>query len=516
MSSSQAITASLDGDATGSFWIGAAYLLAMCISQPVSSRCSNVSGRKAVILTSGMLLGVGSLVSGDSESMILLLLGRTTQGLGAGGLTALAYVVYDDLDRSGLSSNEGATNRVSTMFLTAISCTVAIGTVCGPLIGAVLSHGSDWRWLFRLNLPFCLILGIAVYNTNDTLRWSTRGAAKYSDIDFVAATLSVASLVPLLVGLSFAGSRYEWADWHTLAPISLGCTCVLLFAVWELRLGRSWLPFPAYRDTVESFLGLAAFRDPRAANTVVGSVILGVLMYTLLFFLPIYYRVVKEHDALATSLLLLPQTLMTAPCGAMVVVSVAADAILNLASGVGIGVLLPALTLGAKDSVRGEDATQAPMVLVYMRYLGSASGLIASGLAFQRLLRRNLETTKFRSEAAELTKHATTLMASIDRTSNSEDKLILTVAVQDALSTIWITLSIVCTVVVLLNCLSTFTAIDRGPAVSPRLSTTVIDTSLTRPARPEPTRPSVDVTPELELDSPIASMGTVDKDQKVL
>jgi hypothetical protein len=269
-------------------------------------------------------------------------------------------------------------------------------------------------------------------------------------------------------------------------------------------------------------------------------------MYTLLFFLPIYYRVVKEHDALATSLLLLPQTLMTAPCGAMVVVcvekakfsphrlilcgwicsacgfgllsllnagrSVAADAILNLASGVGIGVLLPALTLGAKDSVRGEDATQAPMVLVYMRYLGSASGLIASGLAFQRLLRRNLETTKFRSEAAELTKHATTLMASIDRTS----KLILTVAVQDALSTIWITLSIVCTVVVLLNCLSTFTAIDRGPAVSPRLSTTVIDTSLTRPARPEPTRPSVDVTPELELDSPIASMGTVDKDQKVL
>ena len=88
-----------------------------------------------------MMLGAGSLISEDSESMVVLLLGRTIQGLGAGGLTALSYVVYGDLDHSHRKSVH---KQVSVNFLTAISCSVALGTVCGPLIGAALSNGSDW------------------------------------------------------------------------------------------------------------------------------------------------------------------------------------------------------------------------------------------------------------------------------------------------------------------------------------------------------------------------------------
>ena len=139
-------------------------------------------------------------------------------------------------------------------------------------------------------------------------------------------------------------------------------------------------------------------------------------MYALLFFLPIYYRVVKERSAIATGIFLLPQTLMMAPCGGFVLVTVgllrlhysctvllgwfctavgmgllallgaersaASDVSLNLLSGFGIGVLLAALALSAREGKKGTAAREALMVVIFMRYLGSASGLVIVRLVF--------------------------------------------------------------------------------------------------------------------------------------
>lgn len=105
----------------------------MCISQPILFRLSHVFSRRSVVLASIMLLGVGSLVCESANAIAPLLVGRTVQGLGAGGLTVLSYALYGDLPlRSGLR------------FLAAISFAVASGTVAGPLVGAALSHDSHW------------------------------------------------------------------------------------------------------------------------------------------------------------------------------------------------------------------------------------------------------------------------------------------------------------------------------------------------------------------------------------
>lgn len=105
----------------------------MCMSLPILSRLANVFDRKSVILASIMMLGVGSLVCESANTIALLLVGRIVQGLGAGGLTVLSYALYGDLEpQDGLK------------FLTAISLFIAAGTVCGPLIGAALSHGNHW------------------------------------------------------------------------------------------------------------------------------------------------------------------------------------------------------------------------------------------------------------------------------------------------------------------------------------------------------------------------------------
>jgi MFS family permease len=103
------------------------------MSQPVLFRLSEVFNRRSVVLASVMMLGIGSLICDGASTMAILLVGRTIQGFGAGGLTVLSYALYGDLpQRSGIR------------FLTAISLFVAAGTVCGPLIGATLSKGHRW------------------------------------------------------------------------------------------------------------------------------------------------------------------------------------------------------------------------------------------------------------------------------------------------------------------------------------------------------------------------------------
>lgn len=206
-------------------------------------------------------------------------------------------------------------------------------------------------------------------------------------------------------------------------------------------------------------------------------------MYALLFFLPIYYRVVKRRSAITTAIFLLPQTLMMAPCAGVVLIlvrwlrlhhssavllgwfctaigmgllallgaekSAASDVSLNLLSGFGIGVLLPALAYSAQESTSVEKAT---MAFVFTRYLGSASGLVIVGLVFQRVLRSNLGSTKFSSEADNMTRYATTFMYSIQQMSSPEDKQILTHVTETSLRTVWLALSLVSLAMFLLSC----------------------------------------------------------------
>ena len=345
------------------------------------------------------------------------------------------------------------------------------------------------------------MLGVLVYNASDVQgRTST---AKLSDVDVIAVALFLTSVVPLLLGLSLVGSLYRWSDWQVIVPIASGGFFLLLLIGKEVIPFGDRLPFRSGGASTKPLLGLKLLRGLHGVTTFGGALFLGILvsrlpdltdtlpdrvqMYGLLFFLPIYYMVIKEHSALATGLFLLPQTLMMAPCAGVVLVlvrvfslshhwtvllswlcttcgigllallgadrSATSDVLLNLLSGFGIGALLPALALSARDCTKHTDTREAPMVLLFMRYLGSASGLVIVGLVFQRVLRHNLGSTKFWNEADEMTKYATTLMYSIREMSTSQDKQILIGATEKTLRTIWLALATGSFVALLLNCI---------------------------------------------------------------
>ncbi|KAF2022845.1 hypothetical protein EK21DRAFT_95392 [Setomelanomma holmii] len=175
---------------------------------------------------------IGSLAGDYAKSMVLFLAGRGMQGLGAGGLVALAYTVYGDMNGENKAK-----------FLVAICCFTAAGTAGGPFIGAVISDSGVWA--------------------------ERRHPVTTSGPDYIGVALLPCSVVPLLIGLSLGSIMYSWTNWKTVLPLALGSFSLLLFVMRELCPGHA---FTSRRDTPTDQVRLLELKNYRGADAVVAFV----------------------------------------------------------------------------------------------------------------------------------------------------------------------------------------------------------------------------------------------------
>lgn len=91
------IAADFNASGAGFAWIGSAYMLGQAASIPIWGKISDIFGRKPVLLVANVVFFVGSVLSGASGSLKVLIAGRAVQGLGGGGLVVLANIVISDL-----------------------------------------------------------------------------------------------------------------------------------------------------------------------------------------------------------------------------------------------------------------------------------------------------------------------------------------------------------------------------------------------------------------------------------
>src|SRR5450432_119875 len=78
-------------------WVFTSYLLAMAISTPIYGRLADLYGRKRVLLWATGLFLVGSILCGLATSMVLLIVYRIVQGIGAGALFPIALTIIGDI-----------------------------------------------------------------------------------------------------------------------------------------------------------------------------------------------------------------------------------------------------------------------------------------------------------------------------------------------------------------------------------------------------------------------------------
>ena len=128
------------------------FLLGYVAMLPLIGRIADLRGRVPVLVAALVVFAVGSLVTALAYDMPSMVTGRFLQGVGGGGLVPATLALVADLypvDRRGVP-------------LGVVSAVQEIGSVLGPLFGAVVLAFADWRVIFAINLVVGVVLALAV------------------------------------------------------------------------------------------------------------------------------------------------------------------------------------------------------------------------------------------------------------------------------------------------------------------------------------------------------------------
>ena len=177
-------------------WVYSASLLARAVSLPIFGKLADIFNSKRLLIISIGIFLIASILAGLAQSMAQLIIWRVFQGIGAGGIFALVYIVLADI-----SSPQ---NRAKNLSLG--SFIWGLASVFGPTFGGFVVTYFSWRWIFFVNIPLSILslLGIGIYLVD------IREKKKQVAIDYLGAlSLSIAVLGLLTIFL-LAGQTYAW------------------------------------------------------------------------------------------------------------------------------------------------------------------------------------------------------------------------------------------------------------------------------------------------------------------
>ena len=265
-------------------WVVTAYLLTSTASTPLYGKISDLYGRRIVFQFAIVTFLIGSFAAGASQNMTQLIATRAVQGLGAGGLMALTFVIIGDIvpprERGRYQGYFGAVWGLSS--------------VAGPLLGGFFSDHhkifgvTGWRWIFYINLPF----GIAALAITSAVLHIPKVKREHK-IDYLGALLLVAAVVTTLLSVSIYGPQNGWTDSRTIGYLVAGLVLTLVFLYVESK-------------AVEPILPLYLFKNHTFSVTSVLGLIIGAGMFGAIVMLPLYMQVVKGYSATSAGLKLIP------------------------------------------------------------------------------------------------------------------------------------------------------------------------------------------------------------------
>ena len=381
------IIADLGGSQSVYTWIVTTELLSMTATVPLWGKMADLYSKKLLIQLSLSLFVVGSLIAGFTPNVGVLILSRVVQGVGAGGMSALALIVMAAM----IPPRE--LGRYSGMF----GAVFGVATIAGPLIGGLLVDTSwlGWRWCFLIGVPFSLV---AIALLQKTLHLPATRRRKVT-IDWLGAGLITAGVCDLLIWSTLAGNHFAWASWAS-AVFVLGGVVLLALAVYvESRANEPIIP-------------LSIFRSRTVSLTVVASMLVGLAMFGGTVFLSQYFQISLGKSPTVAGLMSLPLIfglLISSTLAGQLITKygrwkayLVAGAIVMTAGmlllstidshssvlrlslfmavlGIGVGMLMQNLILAAQNDVPAQELGATTSSLTFFRSMGGAIGVSALG-----------------------------------------------------------------------------------------------------------------------------------------
>ncbi|MDN3258436.1 MFS transporter [Streptomyces sp. CSDS2] len=369
-------------------WVTTSYMVATTIATPLFGKLSDIYGRKRLYLTAILVFLAGSLLCGLAGSLYELAVYRAIQGVGGGGLAALAFAIMGDI----------LTPELRARYQIYFSAVSVVAGAAGPPVGGLFASadtllGIDgWRWSFLINLPIGLV-ALAIV----ALRYRMPAERREQPVDYAGAGWLVVGLGPLLV-VAEQGRTWGWSSPLSLSLCAVGAVGLAAFLVTESRMGpAAVIPLRLFRSRVFTLV-----------NTV--SVVIGIGLFGSLVFLPLYLQLVKGQSPEDAGLLLILQmagVLTTSRSFSKVInrsgryraflvggTGLATATLLGFASlgpgsplwvagalvyllGAGMGVCLPVTLIALQNNSPKEDMGVSSAAFTFFRGIGGTAGTAA-------------------------------------------------------------------------------------------------------------------------------------------
>ncbi|KAL8849335.1 MAG: hypothetical protein Q9221_005686 [Calogaya cf. arnoldii] len=287
-----------------SSWVITSYLLTYTGFLIIIAKLSDIFGRKPAFMSTIVVFlvfsaGCGGVKTLDqlsvispasyvrlTESSIVL---RAFQGIGAGGIYTLSFVIASEL--VPLTKLAGIAALLSAVF--------AISSLLGPILGGLICDHGSWRGVFYLNIPAGIISLVLIFllMPHD---FPFMGKAEYSNsklsmasvrkIDFTGATLLLAASVLLVAALEEGGTEYTWTSAVPLVLLFLSVFAWLAFFIRERMQSKKKVDF-------ESVLPWQLVTNRFWASMILHAFFTGIAYLTMVIDLPQKFQVVNSDSA---------------------------------------------------------------------------------------------------------------------------------------------------------------------------------------------------------------------------
>ncbi|KAJ9605518.1 hypothetical protein H2200_010175 [Cladophialophora chaetospira] len=297
IASSQQIASEFNALSSAS-WLVTSFVLALCASQPLYGKLSDIFGRRSNLTASYIFFAAGCFLCGIGQEYWQVIVGRAISGVGGAGMTALVSIIIADV----------VPVRKVASWRSYVNIAATTGRALGGPLGGVLCDTLGWRWCFYGQVPPTIIglLLILWKLPNKTVKTAkpndeTTFKQKLARVDFGGALVLAIAIVSLLLAFQFVNEDVPIA--FSIIPGVTFLVGTVLFYFIESR----WVKEPIMH--IELFTTRATLTAYLLAGLQMSA------QFSLFYSVPIYFQIISGSNVGQAGLRLVPAVVGNATAG---------------------------------------------------------------------------------------------------------------------------------------------------------------------------------------------------------